>query len=1421
MENKRTYTIEINGIDQSIKQVEALNAKLNELDAKIKKLEESKVNVSANASTSTSSRGNASALSEEAAIQKEINKLKSEGATLDAKIAAAQDEVYKKVDATKQLYKETIADQKALAAQERLVADAYSNTMQGMKNKLADLKSVINTTDLGDTDQIKKMTQEAGELTKKLKEMEEAYGQFGRNVDNYKSAAEGFSKYKIEVGGVEREFNSAREAARTLTNELLNLPKGAAGAKELRAALQQVKSEIQDIGKSSSTMDNLLDTMQSFTAIGQITQGFSALFGFDNDEIERSIQKLVALQNAMQGIEAINKQLNTQEGIGGWLAKGNSMIDSFVEKLVGAKKAQEELNAADKAGKVASEGLAAAETAQAAATSTATVATKALSLALKTIGIGLIISAVAYLVENWEELYDWLTDTIPALKNLGNWFDKIKAIVIGVGSAIVNYMVQPLATVVKTIQAIIRGNFSDIPKIISDGFKQTFNVVGNFQKGYNKEIERQQRVHNNKLLKEQKEANDEWLADQEAKYGKSYANTKKYLNQQMELVKKQLANTKKGSKEYDVLIKEQKDLQRKIWENERTEREKYQKKAEKEDKEYQKKNLEAEKELIRLRIENMKEGLNKTMKQLEEERRQKIAKIRADGVMVKELELETNKYYDHKIAEAKKKHAEEVVKTYKDMWDSILAMNRSNAQKNAELAQNADDLLSKKLENGKNQLFNQNIASYGIQGKNQLSPSTKQTLGIVSTNKNDETVADYKKLIDRMREYTTANNAYKTAIIKTNDALEAAEKNLIKVEEETNKKLEQLEYDKVFMFEGEYEKKKYEIEKELDQETIKYNSLKEKSEAQIALVEDTLNAKKKLYDDYYVELQKKYDTQEKQEEANATFNALIEENYTKSIDTTFQQRLTAVEAYWAARKSNEKTFAEELFEQEKVLEDANYSDKLRDAEKNAQKLQDQLDDAHDKELVSEKAYCAMNERIWKEYGDQIKLLEKEHTQKLEKLENEKNDKIKQENAEYYQDALQEFRDFQTAINNLEQKQPIKNIFGIVNLKETNKNNRELLASFEELVRQVNMKRDQLIKDFQNGLIDNNIYESSLREMDSFVANIGERMDKVKYQLSFGGKWEQLAEGINYWMQAVGQAVNSVLSSLSEITDNHYQAEIDKQQEYIDEYEELLDKQKDITQKHADEVNSIEDELSTARGDRRQQLIDQLNAEMAAQRASLAQEKKIEREKEKAEQKKKKLEHDQAVAKKNMQEAQAYINMAMAISMAAVNSWPIPAIPMMALAAAAGAAQIAAIKSQNIPSYGSGGVIQGKSHREGGVKVLGGQAEVEGGEYITNKITTSKNVDLLEYINTKRRKIKLEDLIDFYGGNSQVKKSITTVRTKFADGGTIPTLRNDINLSDRMLTAFEDYSNRPVQVAVVDIIDRTQAVNDVRVMAGLE
>jgi hypothetical protein len=57
--------------------------------------------------------------------------------------------------------------------------------------------------------------------------------------------------------------------------------------------------------------------------------------------------------------------------------------------------------------------------------------------------------------------------------------------------------------------------------------------------------------------------------------------------------------------------------------------------------------------------------------------------------------------------------------------------------------------------------------------------------------------------------------------------------------------------------------------------------------------------------------------------------------------------------------------------------------------------------------------------------------------------------------------------------------------------------------------------------------------------------------------------------------------------------------------------------------------------------------------------------------------------------------------------------------------------------------------------------------------------------------------------------------------KFADGGSLPTISNNYEFDDRLLSAFEAYSERDVVVSVVDINNRQQAVKTVQVLAGLE
>ena len=414
--------------------------------------------------------------------------------------------------------------------------------------------------------------------------------------------------------------------------------------------------------------------------------------------------------------------------------------------------------------------------------------------------------------------------------------------------------------------------------------------------------------------------------------------------------------------------------------------------------------------------------------------------------------------------------------------------------------------------------------------------------------------------------------------------------------------------------------------------------------------------------------------------------------------------------------------------------------------------------------------------------------------------------------------MQEYRDFMTALNNKQNKAEVGGFLGIINISKTRQNYKEVLDGYNALANKIEAKRDKLNEDFKNGLIDSDTFDSTARELDRTSANIGESIEEIKEKMNLGNQIGKLISGINQYFQAVGQGLQQVLSQVWENQDAAFDKAMETLEKQIDEYDELLDKQREITEKHKDEVTSVEDELSTARGDRRQQLIDQLNAEMAAQRASLAQEKKIAKEKEKLEAKKEREEEKQRKREHKRAVTQAIISAALATANGYATAPFIPTgLAMGTLAAALGAIQVALIRSQK---FADGGIIQGKSHSQGGVKILGGRAEVEGGEFITNKVTTSKNVELLEYINGKKKRINLDDLVEFYGGNSKVRKNIANVKTKFAQGGQVPTLRSDIGMNDNLTAAFQDYANRPTVVQVVDIVNKTDRLNRVKVMSGL-
>jgi chromosome segregation ATPase len=373
-DNKKIYTIQINGIEQSIKQVDALSDALKFLDANIKELESKKVNLDIDTTTKDTSSKDSSRISDLQTEDKLLKQIKN----TEEQIANARREDYARLQAEKDILKEITNEQKKRAAAERLTANNYSNTMAGMKQELADVKTVRNFTDVT-SQEFDKLTQRALQLTNQVKELEEETGQFGRNVGNYGNSMQ---QVNIQVGNTVRTFANAREASRVLNMELksmaLNGQKGSEAYEELDEAVKKLNSDLKDVTKSSQAMDDLLDTMESFTALGSIGTGFSALFGFDNDEIQKSIQSLMALQNILKGIETIRQQMKTGEGLGDLLSRGSDRIDNFVAGITGAKKGAEGLTMASK---------------------TATLAVRGLSLALEGIGIGLAIEAINLLMK--------------------------------------------------------------------------------------------------------------------------------------------------------------------------------------------------------------------------------------------------------------------------------------------------------------------------------------------------------------------------------------------------------------------------------------------------------------------------------------------------------------------------------------------------------------------------------------------------------------------------------------------------------------------------------------------------------------------------------------------------------------------------------------------------------------------------------------------------------------------------------------------------------------------------------------------------------------------------------------------------------------------------------------------------------------
>ena len=1394
-ENTKIYTIRINGVDESVNAVDSLNKQLNALDSKINELGKKNVNI---------------------------------------KVPTQQAEQAKKT------YKEVIADQKQMEANERLLANSYANTMQGMKQHLADIKKVMQTTDLGDKDTISKLTKEANELNTKLKDLEASYGQFGRNVGNYKSALDGATdstnKLGIEVGGTTREFNSAREASRTLTNELTALEIQGKGdsqeAKNLRSALYNLSSAMKDATVSSRAMDTAMDWMQSFTSIASVGNGLQAFFGLDNNEITKSIQQLVALQGVLQGLEVIRKQMETKEGIGKLLGKGFENIDTWTASLKG-------FGSSCKA---------------------ASISVKALGVALKSLmSIGLI-AAISLAVTGLQKLVGLIKD----------WTN---------GNA-------DLVSSEKLLNVQL--------KLIDDSLKERQKLNENlYNAGYLTKVEKE--IENEKALaKAIQEANDEIqrrlrLANENSKNqtfasgmqnAGSQSGVNRFLTEDEGVTT--LGGFSEAAKDIDELMKRYNALSDAVEKNTGL--------VYKNAKGVEIAHLtasDARDELNHLEqflAGNMVGAMQKFDLSTKEGRRgladfvQGI--VNSDDKLYKSLLLRLPEIVSNnegKFGDALQKYVDLIRQFASQANSAMKAINfdeltksildsadetgrRLYERQRKELIQRFNELtiaqkavriqafkeslaaLDKQFKKRQQKLSNQNLND-----KRRAEKEEKDKQNFILSLMEDGLNKQLAQLEEERRQKLEKAEEYGIDVAKVNaiydekviDAKKKFYDDLRMMQEDLHRDLLNGEIDYLQMSLSNNESYRHQIERQTDEQYIQnsppaaygvqgVNSFKKSTRK-------NLQSQNSIIDTQL--LHKTVDEKTLKLYAELIDKEAMMGELPKDLNWTFEKRLEAVDNYWKQRIKLETKLAEDSRKRQEELakkqtEDDIHAEQTRfeemeDAQYEYYKQQKQLidntvNDEQEKEqrlLQLNEEYNQMSEKLLEDHKKREKEIEAHGRVALvEALESEL-DKKRTLNQEYFNDIVSETTKFNTALNQLEQRQPVKNSFGFTNWKETDKNNQMLLDGYEKLVKEIGKRKLALNALLMQGFIDKKVYDTTLTDLDAFLATLGEKMDNVKEEMSLGNKISTIVQESSQYLQAASDVFMNIMDAVWAWEDKAFDEEQKQIEEQLALIEDMMQKQEDIIKKHTDNINGIESELATARGDRRAELVDRLNEEVKAEKKAQKEKQKLEAQKKKEEAKQDELEKKRQEAEYNRSILQAIVNGAMAVTMAAVNKWPVPAVPMMALAAASTAAQLAVIRA-NRP-YANGGLLTGPSHSEGGMPILGSDIVVEGNEYVINKRTTSQNVDVLDYINSSKRKLSLSDFVDFYGG--KVGKSIQSASPKnhFADGGVIPSLNyNYDTATDRLMSAFERYAQHPTVVSVVDIVDKTEQLNEVQALAGL-
>jgi len=186
---------------------------------------------------------------------------------------------------------------------------------------------------------------------------------------------------------LKKQFKELQKAAVNATNPE-DLQKYAKAAGEVRDRIGDANQQIRQFASDTQKLDLAIGAVQGLAGAFAVVQGTTALFGEENEELNKTLLKVQGSIAVLNGLQQVANTLNKDSVVGTKLyAAANAILNSSFLNV--------------------NKGL------------------KAFRIALISTGVGAIVVGLGLLIANFDSLRDAVLKLIPGLKAVGDFFKKI------------------------------------------------------------------------------------------------------------------------------------------------------------------------------------------------------------------------------------------------------------------------------------------------------------------------------------------------------------------------------------------------------------------------------------------------------------------------------------------------------------------------------------------------------------------------------------------------------------------------------------------------------------------------------------------------------------------------------------------------------------------------------------------------------------------------------------------------------------------------------------------------------------------------------------------------------------------------------------------------------------------------------------